>query len=92
MLKAIDFTDEELQLFADAYNSFKFIEVTVTTIKSWFESYGVLKSIMSIPHEELPLHIGDLNLIKHPLYSTQSVLSTKTWINNCIAVRLKIGK
>ena len=78
-----EYTDEELLLFADAYSNYG-DPIDLDRIKAYaYITYGILHKILSIPFEDLPLH-----LCPKESYRKNSLV----WYTKCIAVRLRIGR
>ena len=71
------YTDEELMLFVEAYSIYG-SGSDLHAIKYFARSSGVLKDVLKIPFDELPLHL--------------TPLSVNGWYEACVSVRLKIGR
>jgi len=76
------YTDEEVMMFAEAYG----YPIDLDRIKEFAFSSGILKNVLEIPFEDLPLHLEARQIegLEGP--------SSREWYAACVSIRLKIGR
>ena len=88
------YTNKELQLFVDAYNNlsrkYDLATVSIAEVKKWFKVSGVLKLVTSLNYEDLPIYIDNTDFLRKYISFYNKIILK--WFNDCINIRLKIGK
>jgi len=83
-----EYTDEELMMFADAYDfqvsPFSSAQGSLDFVKERISlNRGFLHEVLSIPFDELPLHLEAWHLKSDP---------SRKWYEACVSIRLRIGR